>query len=143
MEDSLCFGSNDTNLVIAQTTLDINTEFTLNTNATYVIAGGLGGLGRTTARWMVSRSARNLILLSRSGVKGSDTQSFIEELRNKGVRVETPACDITNIDVMRRALGPLIKSMPPVKGCIQGTMMSRVNTIVFIRHLEFIANGGG
>ena len=113
----------------------------MNPNATYVVAGGLGGLGRTTARWMVSRGARNLVLLSRSGVKRSDIESFLEELRSKHVRVETPACDITNLDIMREVLGTLIKSMPPVKGCVQCSMIARVNEVVLILHLELIANG--
>lgn len=35
-------------------TLYRTTGFSLETNATYVIAGGLGGLGRSTARWMAA-----------------------------------------------------------------------------------------
>ncbi|KAH7949673.1 hypothetical protein HPB49_013646 [Dermacentor silvarum] len=35
----------------------------------YVIVGGLGGFGLELAEWMVSRGCRNLVLVSRSGVR--------------------------------------------------------------------------
>jgi hypothetical protein len=38
----------------------------LHPDATYLIVGGLGGLGLKTAEWMVSRGARHLALLGRS-----------------------------------------------------------------------------
>ncbi|KAJ5273327.1 reducing type I polyketide synthase [Penicillium angulare] len=44
-------------------------SYTLNPKATYVIAGGFGGIARRTARWMVERGARHLLLFSRSGPK--------------------------------------------------------------------------
>ena len=34
---------------------------------TYLIAGGLGGLGLLVADWLVERQVRNLVLVSRSG----------------------------------------------------------------------------
>ena len=111
---------------IVQTTLDTTAGSNLDPYATYVIAGGLGGLGRVTARWMIDRNARNLILLSRSGVKGDNARVFLEELKSDGVRVETPACDITDTEVMRQVLGSLVKEMPPIKGCVQASMVSRV-----------------
>ncbi|PYI26785.1 hypothetical protein BP00DRAFT_460764 [Aspergillus indologenus CBS 114.80] len=66
-------------------------------NASYVIAGGLGGLGRSFARWMASRGARHLILLSRSGPSTSTTQAFVKELEDLGVQVVTPKVDISDI----------------------------------------------
>jgi hypothetical protein len=38
-------------------------------HATYVLAGSLGGVGRSIASWMVDRSARSLAFLSPSGWK--------------------------------------------------------------------------
>lgn len=54
---------------------------------------------------MAARNARNLILLSRSGVKGSQDKVLVEELTKKGVRIEAPACDITDAAVVNRVLG--------------------------------------
>ncbi|PYH86334.1 hypothetical protein BO82DRAFT_380441 [Aspergillus uvarum CBS 121591] len=96
-------------------------------NASYVIAGGLGGLGRSFARWMASRGARHLILLSRSGPSTSTTQAFVKELEDLGVQVVTPKVDISNISHLEQVLSQLFGTMPPVRGCIQATVALRDN----------------
>lgn len=94
-------------------------------DGTYVIAGGLGGLGRSFARWMVERGARHLVLLSRRGAVTPPSQKLVSELREKGVTVATPACDITQLDVLVSKLEEVSSSMPPIKGCIQATVVLR------------------
>ena len=51
------------------------------TNATYVVAGGLSSLGRSTARWMAGRGTRYLVLLSRHGARGYLTKTLVSELK--------------------------------------------------------------
>ncbi|MCJ1384592.1 hypothetical protein MMC17_007710 [Xylographa soralifera] len=91
--------------------------------ATYLISGGLGGLGRSIARWMVSRGAKNLILLSRSGPVGDAARVLVIELSLKGVRVECPSCDIADLESLKEVVIRLQQSMPPIRGCIQGSMV--------------------
>ncbi|RAK95751.1 type I polyketide synthase [Aspergillus ibericus CBS 121593] len=98
-------------------------SFSFQADATYVIAGGLGGLGRSIARWLVERGARNLILLSRSGPASPHARSLVEELQGRGARVVTPACDITNKELLHTVLGVCGQLMPPIKGCVQATMV--------------------
>ena len=97
-----------------------------SSDGTYVIAGGLGGLGRSIARWMVEHGAQNLILLSRSGPKSGVAKSLIHELKAQGIRVATPLVDIGNFDHLREVLDGLAKSMPAILGCIQATIALRV-----------------
>lgn len=87
-----------------------------------MIAGGLGGLGRSAARWMASMGAKNLILLSRSGPKATAAQELIRELTDQGVRVRAPQCDLTSSEALTRALEEC-RDLPPIRGCIQGTMV--------------------
>ncbi|KAL8961754.1 MAG: hypothetical protein Q9193_001734 [Seirophora villosa] len=91
-------------------------------NASYLVAGGLGGIGRSVARWMANRGAKNLILLSRSALHKEDAQQLITELQRKGVRVETPACDIADEEALALVLASCSQKLPPIKGCIQSTM---------------------
>ncbi|KAL9059556.1 MAG: hypothetical protein Q9206_001431, partial [Seirophora lacunosa] len=91
-------------------------------NATYIIVGGLGGLGRSAAQWMARRGARNLILLSRSGPKSQAAHELLDQLRSAGVRVETPACDVASPDSLSAAL-EACGSMPPIRGCLQAAMV--------------------
>ncbi|KAI1756989.1 polyketide synthase [Xylaria castorea] len=77
--------------------------------ATYVVAGGFGGLGQKFIRWMVRRGARNLIVLSRSGPKDASAKALIADLGREGVNVAT----------LEDAISSCLSSMPPVRGCIQ------------------------
>ncbi|KAM7211167.1 putative polyketide synthase [Rhypophila decipiens] len=108
----------------------------LDADATYLIAGGLGGLGRNVAGWFVDRGARNLILLSRSGEHGGakDRTEFTNRLRSRGVRIEAPPCNIADLDALKSVLDGLCSPtscsstatappMPAIKGCIQASMV--------------------
>ncbi|KAF8241412.1 hypothetical protein K440DRAFT_656775 [Wilcoxina mikolae CBS 423.85] len=81
-------------------------------NASYVISGGLGGLGRSVSRWMASRGAKNLILLSRSGEQSDAAKTLVAELEVCEVKVG-----------LASVLQDCMKEMPPIKGCIQGSMV--------------------
>lgn len=92
-----------------------------------MIAGGLGGIGRSTAQWMADRGAKNLVLLSRSGPTSEEASQCISSLQAQGVRVETPLCDISDFKSLESVLKSLDKKMPPIKGCIQSAMVLRVS----------------
>lgn len=97
-------------------------------NATYIIAGGFGGLGRSAAHWMARRGARNLILLSRSGPKSPAAHELLIKLRNAGVRVEPPLCDVSSSSSLSAVLESC-GTMPPIKGCLQATMVLKVQDL--------------
>lgn len=115
-----------------QTVLDATPKYQFDGNSTYLIAGGLGGLGRSAARWLVDRGARHLILLSRSGAQSQAAISLVEELQAKGVRVETPACDVAVASSLSAVLAGCAVTMPPIRGCIQASMVLRV-CLLFLR----------
>ena len=98
-------------------------------NATYLIAGGLGGLGRSISRWMVDRGARYLVLLSCTGLRNESAVAFQAELEHKSVCVKTPVCDVSDETALKRALEQCTEVMPPIKGCVQATAIIRVSQI--------------
>ncbi|TRX97451.1 hypothetical protein FHL15_001729 [Xylaria flabelliformis] len=97
-------------------------SYSFDPTATYLIAGGLGGLGRCAARWMARQGARHFILLSRSGPRTDEARSLLEELRTAGVDVRTPKCDVASPESLEAALNEC-SDMPPIKGCLQATMV--------------------
>ncbi|KAF7881904.1 uncharacterized protein EAF02_006592 [Botrytis sinoallii] len=99
--------------------------WTFPENATYIIAGGLGGIGRSTAQWMADRGAKNLVLLSRSGPTSEEASQCIAKSEAQGVRVEIPRCDIADFTSLELVLNHIHKTMPPIKGCIQSAMVLR------------------
>lgn len=61
---------------------------------TYVILGGLGGFGLELADWLVIRGARNLVLISRNGIKNGYQQRKVELWKSYGANVSI----MSNVD---------------------------------------------
>ena len=70
--------------------------FTVASDRTHLITGGLRGFGLETARWLVERGARHLVLLGRSGPSTPEARDAIERLRADGVAVEAAAVDVAD-----------------------------------------------
>lgn len=96
-------------------------------NATYVVAGGLGGLGRAVVGWMVERGARYLLLLSRRGLPPADIDKMFDGVKGRYDRIVAPACDVTDLAVLRRVFQDCASTLPPIRGCVQGGMVLRVS----------------
>ncbi|KAI0411462.1 KR domain-containing protein [Xylaria grammica] len=91
----------------------------LDANASYVIAGGFGGLGRCIIRWLAKKGARHLIVLSRSGTSSSPMAAeLVSWLKQQGVRVAAPRCDLCSPPTIEAVLAACGGTMPPVKGYI-------------------------
>ncbi|XP_044721361.1 KR domain-containing protein [Hirsutella rhossiliensis] len=109
----------DTIQVIPKSPLD----YRFDAEATYVIAGGLGGIGRHTAAWMCRHGARNVMLLSRSGPKSEAAKELVASLEKGGVSVYAPKCDISDPEAVEAVVTHAKANMPPIKGCIQASMV--------------------
>lgn len=102
--------------------------YSFRSDASYVLAGGLGGLSREIVHWMMSRGARNFICLSRSGVQGNrEAQKFIKEVEKLGATIVAPACNIAHREALEKTLRDCASRLPPIKGCIQGAMVLHVS----------------
>ncbi|KAK8069347.1 hypothetical protein PG994_005963 [Apiospora phragmitis] len=107
------------------TVLDRKPSLALDPNATYVIAGGFGGIARPTVQWMADRGALHLVLLSRSGPQSASARKLVEDLESRGVQVFAPQCDVTSTEALAPVLVEVAATMPPIKGCIQAAMVLR------------------
>ena len=67
-----------------------------HSSKTYLLVGGLGGLGRTLAEWMVRKGARHLAFFSRSGADKADAKSTVDWLKARDVQVSVFRGDISN-----------------------------------------------
>jgi NADPH:quinone reductase-like Zn-dependent oxidoreductase len=93
-------------------------------DASYLLIGGFGGLGRAVARWMVEKGARHLIVLSRSGEESPRNQAFIEDLKSQsGCHVVSVTGSVANPIDTQRAVSAATK---PIAGVIQMSMVLRV-----------------
>lgn len=98
-------------------------------HVSYLVAGGLGGLGRPIIRWMCDRGVKNLIIPSRSGTSSAAAQDVVSELTRKGVNIKTPSCDLSSTSELENLLRDCQDNMPPIKGCINLSMVLQVSFI--------------
>lgn len=97
----------------------------LSSDASYVVVGGLGGIGRSVSRLLVQRGARHLVLLSRRGEDAD--RGFVAELRAAGCAVAAPPCDASDAKALAQAAAEWARTMPPVQGVIQAAMALQVS----------------
>lgn len=115
-------------IAVSQAVIKPGTDCFFTSQATYVISGGLGAQGRYVASWMVSKGARHLVLLSRSGPDKNETLvSFVDELRASGAIIYCPRCDISQPSSVAAVIDYCRANMPPIKGCIQAATVYRVS----------------
>ena len=91
-------------------------------SSSYLLVGGLGGLGRAISAWMADHNARELVFLSRSAGTGSGDESFVHELSSMGCDVKLVRGDVTNPEDVARAFAAV---SGPLKGIIQMSMVLR------------------
>ncbi|MEO0686927.1 MAG: beta-ketoacyl reductase, partial [Cyanobacteria bacterium J06649_11] len=80
-------------------------------DGTYLITGGLGGLGLLIADWLVKQGARNLVLISRRQ-PDTETKQRIKTLENSSARVIVAQVDVTNKSQLAQLISK-IKSPTP------------------------------
>jgi NAD(P)-dependent dehydrogenase (short-subunit alcohol dehydrogenase family)/acyl carrier protein len=84
-------------------------------DATFLVTGGLGGLGRRLALWMSERGARHLCLVSRSASE-EHAGDLADELRRRGVDLLIVGADVARKQDLQRVLRQIDESMPPLRG---------------------------
>ena len=87
--------------------------------ASYLITGGLGGLGLTIAEWLIDQGARHLILTGRRGAAAldADHRAALASLQGAGVTIETLAIDVVDAAQMAELLADFAHR-PPLRGVI-------------------------
>lgn len=105
-------------IVITQPTVaEQSSGMPIKADASYLITGGLGGLGLTVASWFVEQGARHLVLIGRS-TSSEAAQQVLEYLQNEGVQILVTQTDVSQEEDMMRVLAEVNRAMPPLRGII-------------------------
>nr|ALQ32778.1 putative polyketide synthase [Fusarium babinda] len=98
----------------------------LSPDRSYLIVGGMGGIGQAISKHLVHLGARNLILISRSAEKQiGASQEFLKDLKSAGCTVCVRSCDVTSEADLRRVVAECEQETTPVAGVIQAAMVLR------------------
>ena len=93
-----------------------------SSTANYVLIGGLGGLGRFICTWMVEHGARQLNVISRSGLTSAEAQSTHTAITKTGSTLNVFAADACDRPTVRSILSSIRKN-GPIKGIINLAMI--------------------
>lgn len=91
-------------------------------DGTYLITGGLGGLGLALASWLGQAGAGRIVLVGRSE-PGSEARRAIRQIADAGTRVRVERADISNRGELTRILDELRKEGPPLRGVFHAAMV--------------------
>jgi NADPH:quinone reductase-like Zn-dependent oxidoreductase len=92
-------------------------DVSIRGDGTYLITGGLGGLGLSVARWLVEQGARHLALAGRS--QGTPAaREAAQALMSNGVHIEILQADVADEAQVAHLLTTLEQTMPPLRGII-------------------------
>ena len=89
---------------------------TMRADATYLITGGLGGLGLAIAEWLTEQGARHLVLIGRSRPSAA-AQAQLDALSARGVAVTVSQTDVTDLEQLTSVLHS-IDPHYPLRGVI-------------------------
>jgi acyl transferase domain-containing protein/acyl carrier protein len=87
-------------------------------DASYLVTGGLGALGRRVVQWLVQNGARYLLLVSRQG-RTPATEEWLSQFSAQGVQVQVLAVDVAQASLLESSLlAALQRGFPAVRGII-------------------------
>lgn len=89
------------------------------------------------AKWMSSKGARDIVLVSRKASVNDKVQGLIDELATKGTRVIVKACDVGSRQSVESLVKEQMKDLPPVRGVVHGAMVLRVSPAILLCLLLF------
>jgi NADPH:quinone reductase-like Zn-dependent oxidoreductase len=92
-----------------------STPASIQPDGTYLITGGLGGIGLTVARWLVEQGARHIVLVGRHAPSASAVQA-IQAMRALGTQVTVEQADVARADEIAAVLAHIDRSMPALRG---------------------------
>ncbi len=88
-------------------------------DGSYLVTGGLGGLGLEVAQWLVEAGAKHITLVSRSAPSPA-AAATIAALRAAGAEIDVQSADIGDRNQVARVLEAMPAAWPPLRGIIHG-----------------------
>jgi NADPH:quinone reductase-like Zn-dependent oxidoreductase/aryl carrier-like protein len=86
-------------------------------HATYLLTGGLGGIGIALAQWLATQGARQLVLVGRSA-PSTEARRVIAALEATGVRVIVMQADLACEADVAQIFSHICTHVPPLKGIV-------------------------
>ena len=86
-------------------------------DASYLITGGMGGIGLTLAKYMSEQGARNIVLMGRKGLHPSARET-VDTLTASGTNIVIAKGDVSKKEDVTDVLSQISETLPPLRGII-------------------------
>jgi len=98
-------------------------EVQFNPEATYLLIGGLGGIGCSLAVWMAEKGAKHLTFMARSGVRTEEAKKALRDIQSLGCEADLLQCDVGDFEAVNTAMASITR---PLHGIIHAAMALKV-----------------
>ncbi|WP_434391510.1 SDR family NAD(P)-dependent oxidoreductase [Melittangium boletus] len=105
----------------------------LRDDATYLISGGLGGIGWPLVEAWVERGARHLVLLGRSA-PSAEQQHRLSEYAQRGIIVQVLGVDVADGPALAARWDAIRERLPPLRGVVHAAGV--LDDAALLRHTE-------
>jgi len=95
-------------------------------DATYLLVGCLGGLGRSLTRWMNERGAKHFAFISRSGADKPDAARLVESLQKSGATTQVFRADASDNKAVQRVIDDL-NAQGRIRGVVHAATIFKVS----------------
>lgn len=85
----------------------------------HLVVGGMGGLGREVAQWLIDAGARRVVLMGRRAEPDAATAADIDRWTRRGAEVRVVACDVSDATQVAAALAQI----GPLAGVVHSAMV--------------------
>jgi NAD(P)-dependent dehydrogenase (short-subunit alcohol dehydrogenase family)/acyl carrier protein len=124
-EDQVALRGNERRAArLTRRTLAAGGSASVRADGTYLVTGGLGGLGLRVARWLLDKGAGRVALVGRR-VPADGEPEALRDLRAEGGRLVTFAADVADPAAMAAALARAEQDGPPLRGVVHAAGVLR------------------
>ncbi|MBT5874144.1 MAG: SDR family NAD(P)-dependent oxidoreductase, partial [Candidatus Latescibacteria bacterium] len=109
----------------------------IKSDGTYLVTGGLGGFGLSTAQWLIDQGARHLVLAGRTGAGTEDARSAVATMQSAGNDVHVSKLDVADTEQVSEIVAEISRTMPPLRGVIHGAGVLSDGTLTTLNADDF------
>ncbi|KAJ8125169.1 hypothetical protein O1611_g8471 [Lasiodiplodia mahajangana] len=106
-------------------------------NATYLLVGCLGGLGRSLTRWMMECGAKHFAFISRSGIDKPEAARLVADIESLGASTQVLRADAADKDAVAKIVASL-QATRPVRGVVHAAMVLKDGMFEQMTHQSFV-----
>lgn len=117
-------------------------ELRFSSDATYLLVGCLGGLGRSLTTWMMEKGCKNFAFISRSGADKPEAAKVVELINDAGATLQVFRADATNDTDVAKGVSA-ISAARPIRGVVHAAMVLQVSLNIISLYQQNVANCNG